>query len=463
MAIDFPNSPNINDLHSFSGKTWKWDGEKWVVIYTDLSGPIGATGATGPTGVAATVTVGTTTGGATGVVTNSGTSGAAVLDFVVPIGATGATGPTGLTGVTGATGATGITGPTGPTGPTGVTGTVGSTGATGLGYAGVTSTSSNTTTLGSKGFTLNSSNHAFVTGARVRAAYTVSPTTFVEGVVIVAGTSMTMTADFNGGTSGTYTDWTFSIGGGPSGIPGATGPTGLTGVTGPTGPTGLTGATGPTGLTGATGAGAPLTSSATAPVSPSAGDIWFNTTTGASYIYYNSAWVELGGGSMSPMQVTSSTRPSAPWEGQTIYETDTDKMLVYSGSAWLYTSTPQSTEIGAWQTWTPTVTPFTGSFTTVTVNSARYSQVGKVIHGRIDFTVTSIGTASGIPIFTLPVTSVSSYYFHALGQYRETQNTGLIGIVSWESTTTASLRRYDNQSHIAAGVRYGASFTYEAA
>jgi hypothetical protein len=198
-------------------------------------------------------------------------------------------------------------------------------------------------------------------------------------------------------------------------------------------------------------------------VSPSAGDLWFDTSTGSSYIYYNSAWVELGGGSMSPMQVTSSTRPSAPWEGQTIYETDTDKMLVYSGSAWLYTSTPQSTEIGAWQTWTPTVTPFTGSFTTVTVNSARYSQVGKVIHGRIDFTVTSIGTASGIPIFTLPVTSVSSYYFHALGQYRETQNTGLIGIVSWESTTTASLRRYDNQSHIAAGARYGASFTYEAA
>jgi hypothetical protein len=62
--------------------------------------------------------------------------------------------------------------------------------------------------------------------------------------------------------------------------------------------------------------------------------LWFDTTTGASYIYYNSAWVELGGGSMSPMQVTSSTRPSAPWEGQTIYETDTDLMYVYGGSAW---------------------------------------------------------------------------------------------------------------------------------
>jgi len=88
------------------------------------------------------------------------------------------------------------------------------------------------------------------------------------------------------------------------------------------------------GPTGATGAGAPLTSSATAPVSPSAGDLWFNTTTGASYIYYNSAWVELGGGSMSPMQTTSSARPAGPWTGQTIYDTDTKIGYQYDGTNW---------------------------------------------------------------------------------------------------------------------------------
>ena len=193
---------------------------------TGATGPTGLTGATGPTGVAATIAVGTTTGGATGSVTNSGTTGAAILDFVVPIGATGATGPTGLTGATGPTGVTGATGLTGDTGPTGVTG--------------------------------------------------------------------------------------------------------ATGVTGPTGPTGPTGVTGATGVTGPTA----ITSSATAPVSPTAGAIWFDTSTGSSYIYYNSAWVELGGGTMSPYQATSTTRPSSPWTGQHVYETDTKNELTWDGSAW---------------------------------------------------------------------------------------------------------------------------------
>ena len=221
---------------------------QWEPIVTGVVGPTGPTGVTGPTGP-------------TGV------------------GATGATGPTGLTGATGPTGDTGPTGPTGVAGPTGLTGSTGPTG--------------------------------------------------VSATVAVGTTSGGATGSVtNSGTSGAAVfDFVVPIG--------ATGATGTTGATGPTGPTGPTGVTGPTGPTGATGAGAPLTSSATAPVSPSAGDLWFNTTTGASYIYYNSAWVELGGGSMSPMQVTSSTRPTSPWTGQTIFETDTGRNLQYSGSAWV--------------------------------------------------------------------------------------------------------------------------------
>ena len=82
-----------------------------------------------PPGPAATIDgVSATTGpeGTNASATNSGTSSAAVFDFVIPRGDTGPTGPTGLTG------STGPTGPTGPTGGTGLTGVQGPTGPTGL-------------------------------------------------------------------------------------------------------------------------------------------------------------------------------------------------------------------------------------------------------------------------------------------------------------------------------------------
>jgi len=34
--------------------------------------------------------------------------------------------------------------------------------------------------------------------------------------------------------------------------------------------------------------------SATAPSSPNAGDLWFNSETGQTFIYYDSFWVEIG-------------------------------------------------------------------------------------------------------------------------------------------------------------------------
>lgn len=93
-------------------------------------------GANGATGATATIVVGTTDTGepeTPALVTNSGTPEAAVLNFVIPRGATGATGPAGAIGATGPAGAsvTGATGPTGAIGATGPTGAIGATGPTG--------------------------------------------------------------------------------------------------------------------------------------------------------------------------------------------------------------------------------------------------------------------------------------------------------------------------------------------
>jgi hypothetical protein len=136
----------------------------------------------------------------------------------------GPTGPTGTAGSAGATGPTGASGGAGSTGPTGPTG------ANGLGYAGLTSSTSNTVGTGSLTFTTNLSDTqtAFAVGERVRIAYTVTPTNYVEGIITsFSGTTLIMTSDATGG-SGTYTSWNIGVAGN----------VGATGATGPTGPAG---------------------------------------------------------------------------------------------------------------------------------------------------------------------------------------------------------------------------------
>jgi len=65
MAIDFPNSPAINQTHTANGQTWKWSGVAWDLVVVPLVGPTGSAGVQGPTG---------------------------------PLGPTGPTGPIGLSG-----------------------------------------------------------------------------------------------------------------------------------------------------------------------------------------------------------------------------------------------------------------------------------------------------------------------------------------------------------------------------
>jgi hypothetical protein len=64
-AIDFPNSPSVNDTHTVGDRTWKWNGSVWAVVRatdilvgpTGATGAVGATGATGPTGTTGSVNI----------------------------------------------------------------------------------------------------------------------------------------------------------------------------------------------------------------------------------------------------------------------------------------------------------------------------------------------------------------------------------------------------------------------
>ena len=83
MALNFPDSPSVNDIFTSGSSRWQWDGSSWV-----RQGSAGAQGA----------------GGATGAQGSAGAQGLA--------GAQGAAGAAGAQGATGAAGAQGVAGPT---------------------------------------------------------------------------------------------------------------------------------------------------------------------------------------------------------------------------------------------------------------------------------------------------------------------------------------------------------------
>jgi hypothetical protein len=112
----------------------------------------------------------------------------------------------------------------------------------------------------------------------------VTTTNFMEGIVTVSGTTMTMTSDATGG-SGTFASWTISV----AGNVGSQGATGAQGATGPQGPV------------------SSVTVSDTDPVSPTAGDVWYESDTGILFIRYDSYWVEVAGGAGTPSAATTTT------------------------------------------------------------------------------------------------------------------------------------------------------------
>ena len=93
-AVNFPNSPSVNDTHTSSGSTWKWDGTVWQRL--GVAGPQGAQGVQGATG----------SGGAAGAQGAQGRQGATGSNGAA--GAQGAQGHQGVQGAAGAQGAQGV-------------------------------------------------------------------------------------------------------------------------------------------------------------------------------------------------------------------------------------------------------------------------------------------------------------------------------------------------------------------
>jgi hypothetical protein len=162
---------------------------------------------------------------------------------------------------------------------------------------------------------------------------------------------------------------------------------------------------------------------------------------------------------IQPGVCTSTTRPASPFEGQYIYETDTDQTLVWNGSAWLTTSS-----VGAWTSYSPTITSSGGTITTVGAVSARFTQVNKTVSVYFSIALTTVGTASGQLRMTLPVTASSNMLTDTIvGSAREQANTGNLMQVFLSSSTQVGMLNYANGAQFANGNTFRGSITYEAA
>ena len=112
-----------------------------------------------------------------------------------------------------------------------------------------------------------------------------------------------------------------------------------------------------------------------------------------------------------------------------------------------------------WTSYTPTFTASSGAFTTVTINSARYTYINaKAILVEFDFALTTLGTASGAMYFTVPLTAGGP----TAGATQEIQNTGFehTCYIRPSDLTKFEVSKYDGNTAIGAGNRFIGNITY---
>ncbi len=114
----------------------------------------------------------------------------------------------------------------------------------------------------------------------------------------------------------------------------------------------------------------------------------------------------------------------------------------------------------AYTSWTPSYTASGGTPTTVTTNKAVYKQFGKMIAARLDFTVTTVGTATGHIEFTLPVTALDT---SNAGSGIEIAVTGNAGAVWTKTTAKGALTIYNGTTGWVVNYRWLVNLVYEAA
>jgi hypothetical protein len=244
------------------------------------------------------------------------------------------------------------------------------------------------------------------------------------------------------------------------------------------------------------GGGSSYYVSENAPASPATGDIWFNSATGKTFVYYDSFWVEPGQNNVGPVGPTGPTGPTgeAGPTGPTgatgpagtngtngaTGPTGATGPAGANGSAGAVGPTgptgatgsqgvtgptgASASDLSAWTSYTPSLRTNGG---TITLNNGSvtgaYKQIGKTVHFRAKFlcgSTTSIG-ANEI-VIGLPVTASSSNYQFSgsmlnsgVAWYQITGNGNYLG-----STTDFAMTVYSGTGQASVGVTNSNPFSF---
>ncbi len=117
----------------------------------------------------------------------------------------------------------------------------------------------------------------------------------------------------------------------------------------------------------------------------------------------------------------------------------------------------------AWTSYTPTVTATSGSITTYSA-AGWYSQSGKTVVAQARVTITTVGTAAGTMVVTLPIAAATGTSKEWIGAALEGQTTGNSGWISVLSGATAgNIRSYNFGTFFGSGNQIIFTVVYEVA
>ena len=114
-----------------------------------------------------------------------------------------------------------------------------------------------------------------------------------------------------------------------------------------------------------------------------------------------------------------------------------------------------------WTTYTATLTAASGTPTTAAMNDARYIKIGRLVILSFRFTVTTVGTASGAALVTLPAGITAANNAYQIGAGREVNTTGKALSLTTQ-TSNIAINVYDNGTPWVANTVNVGTTTFEA-